>query len=490
VGASLNRVLSGHADETEAGVRNMVGVKELYDKLLQLEEDLDLFNQAMSGVLFWERVRAGIFFRITQSTISGQPSSTIRYSALKKIEFYLSSIIDLSRNPLLSRTKDVLFVGNERRLLRDDGRWWDIYTDPVIDYLDASYVSIEHDYLLNHRAPAKTANLRRLDFLYFLANLKRALGLARVSLTTEEKQLAHQISVEVSKRFGVDIDIGKAVQLTLEKRKANLGLYTCMLKRIRPKVVVIVVSYGKEDLIEACKSLRIPTVELQHGVISPYHPGYAFQGDLRRKSTFPDYLLTWGDYWQKCTEYPLDADHIVSVGYPFIEEMKRKQIDVTKKQQILIISQERIGTLISRFAVKLSEIEGLDYKIVYKLHPRECDSWRETYPWLADANLEVIDTTDAILHKLFAESMIQLGVFSTAIYEGLSYGLDTYLIDAPGVEYFTSLLKTGQVRKVSSSEELLNFINKQEASLPFDSEYFFRSNAIENIIRFLHDLVS
>ena len=466
----------------------MVGVKELYEKLLQLEEDLDLFNQAMNGVLFWERVRAGIFFRIVQSTISGQPSSTARYSFLKKIKFYLSAIINLPRNPLLSRKKDVLFVGNERRLLREDGRWWDIYIDPVIDRLDASNVSVEHDYLLDHRTPAKTANLRRLDVLYFLANLKRALGFARVSLTTEERQLARQISVEVSKRFGADIDIGRTVQLTLEKRSANLGLYTRMLKRIRPKVVVIVVSYGKEDLIEACKALRIPTVELQHGVISPYHPGYAFQGDFRRKSTFPDYLLTWGDYWQKCTEYPLDADHIVSVGYPFIEEVKGKQVNVTKKKQILIISQERIGTLISQFAVKLSEIAELDYKIVYKLHPRECDNWRETYPWLADAKLEVIDTTDAILHKLFAESMIQLGVFSTAIYEGLSYGLDTYLIDAPGVEYLTPLLRTGQVRKVSSSEELFTLIDTQEASMPFDSEYFFRSNAVDNIIRFLRDL--
>ena len=466
----------------------MVGVKELYEKLLQLEEDLDLFNQVMSGVIFLERVRTGIFFRIVQSTIIGQPSSAIRYSSLRKIKFYLSSIIDVPRNPLFSRSKDVLFVGNERRLLRDDGRWWDIYTDPVIDCLDSSYVSVEHDYLLDHRTPAKTTGLRRLDFLYFLANLKRALGLARVSLTIKEKQLVHQISDEVSKRFGADIDIGKTIQLTLEKRKANLGLYTRMLKRIQPKIVVIVVSYGKEDLIETCKSLRITTVELQHGVISPYHPGYAFQGDIRRKSTFPDYLLTWGDYWKKCTEYPLDADHIVSVGYPFIEEIKSKQVDVTKKKQILVISQERIGTLISRFAVKLSETRGLDYKIVYKLHPRECDNWRETYPWLADANLEVIDTTDVVLHKLFAESMIQLGVFSTAIYEGLSYGLDTYLIDAPGVEYFTPLLKTGQVRKVSSPEELLNLINKQEASLPFDSEHFFRSNAVDNIIRFLRDL--
>jgi hypothetical protein len=100
----------------------------------------------------------------------------------------------------------------------------------------------------------------------------------------------------------------------------------------------------------------------------------------------------------------------------------------------------------------------------------------------------VIDTPETSLYKLFSESAVQVGVFSTALYEGLSFGLQTYLLDAPGVEYLDPLVNTGNVQKVKTAEELKEILHLQETSTPFDSEYFFQSNAVSNIVRFLNDL--
>jgi hypothetical protein len=134
-------------------------------------------------------------------------------------------MIDILRNPFLAGTKDMLFVGSQRRTLRNDGRWWDIYTDPIINQLGVSYVAIEYDFGLHHSKPPRTANLRHFDFLFLLARLLRLLGLATISLSDDDKQQLRRIRFELQKRFNVDIQMEKIVLSMLQKRKALLPLY-------------------------------------------------------------------------------------------------------------------------------------------------------------------------------------------------------------------------------------------------------------------------
>jgi hypothetical protein len=47
-----------------------------------------------------------------------------------------------------------------------------------------------------------------------------------------------------------------------------------------------------------------------------------------------------------------------------------------------------------------------------------------------------------------------VGVFSTAIYEGIALGCRTCVVDLPGVEYMTRLVDAGYARKVSGADEL------------------------------------
>ena len=469
--------------------RSMMGIEEKYSKFWQLEDDLNLFDMRIEGVRFWERIRFSVFKSIFKQTAGQGPPALAAHSARERFRFYISSVIDILRNPFLGGTKDILFAGSPRRMLRDDGRWWDIYTDPVINQLGASYVSIEYPHELRHSKPPRTTNLRHFDFLLLLGRLRRLLSLARISLSDDDRRQLHNIRIEIKKRVNVDIQLEKMVLNVLQRRKALLPLHLLTLKRIRPKVVVVVVSYGKEDFIEACKCLRIPVVELQHGLIGPLHVGYAYQGEQRSKQTFPDYLLVFGDYWVNCTEYPIGRNRIISVGYPFLEEERKKYARTPRTRQILILSQGSIGEVLSKFALELSQTRDLDYEILYKLHPLECKGWEKKYPWLLSSNVKVIDTQEATLYELFAGSTIQVGVYSTTLYEGLTFGLQTYVLDAPGFEYMLPLLETGLVHRVSSVEELLRSINSRKSARAFDTEYFFKANAVANISSFLNGLI-
>ena len=271
----------------------------------------------------------------------------------------------------------------------------------------------------------------------------------------------------------------------LQKRKISLPLYLRLLKRVFPKVIVLVTGYGKQNLIEAAKRLRIPVVELQHGVIYPMHLAYNYPTSYIPTSVFPDYILVWGDYWKESADFPLESDRIVSVGYPYMNLQKEKYSKIQRKKQILFISQGGLGSSISNFAVNLFEHLGKDYEIVYKLHPGEWHNWRQKYPELVDSGLTVLDTASEILYKLFAESMIQIGVSSTAIYEGLAFGLRTFLIDTISVEFMNRLVELGYAQKVASLLEMQEYLSEKKDSDVFDHNIFFRENAILNIINFL-----
>lgn len=82
--------------------------------------------------------------------------------------------------------------------------------------------------------------------------------------------------------------------------------YDRMLNRIRPKVIIEVVSYSLPKLIvnDIAKKMNIPTIELQHGTMGKYHIAYNFSEkmDLKRfpiiffslasfGGTIPDYQL-------------------------------------------------------------------------------------------------------------------------------------------------------------------------------------------------------
>ena len=56
----------------------------------------------------------------------------------------------------------------------------------------------------------------------------------------------------------------------------------------------------------------------------------------------------------------------------------------------------------------------------------------------------------------------QIGAFSTAIYEGLAFNCKTFIIDVPGVEYLDDLIDKNIVKKVKSSEELINYLKEDE----------------------------
>lgn len=462
---------------------------DITDALLTLEAKSGFFEIEINGIPVWERIRFHVHRELLKALgVAGQAHSSAEFESIfERYWIPLRSLCESAgrRNPLLAPEHDVLVWGHSRRNMLDDGLWWDLYFDPIYDHLDLDYLHLESQHLRSHRRPAKTENLRYLDFIEYTAKLSREIGLGSNPPSDDELEELRRIRDEIHEEFGVDINFEEQVTATLALRQPLLVLYRRLLRRVDPDIVLLVVSYGRETFIEACQELSIPVVELQHGVIHPFHLGYRYPGD-RTKEAFPDYLFTFGEFWNDVVEYPIPEERVIGVGYPYLEQQREKYKEIPRKDQILFISQGPIGEQLSKFALEVDEDPRIDYSVIYKLHPGEYDRWRDEYPWLREVNFEVIDDPEVPLYRLFAESKVQIGVGSTAVYEGLSFDLETYVFDCPGSEVLEYLVEHGVAESVNSTEDLSSKLNNHR--IPFDKREFFKRESIDQISKEIREI--
>jgi CDP-glycerol glycerophosphotransferase (TagB/SpsB family) len=127
---------------------------------------------------------------------------------------------------------------------------------------------------------------------------------------------------------------------------------------------------------------------------------------------------------------------------------------------------------------------NVPYHLIYKLHPAEYDSTDERWNAFRDnAQVEIVRDRAKSLYACFAQANIQIGVTSTAIFEGLAFGLKTYIYHIEIAEYMRDLVKKNYAEMFESAGDLFEKIIKAPMSSAEDVNDFFMPNAKENIVR-------
>lgn len=456
------------------GDSEVTTIADVAEALLTLEAEHDLLEIRVGGVPMWERIRQPVLYRVLGSLdVTGQAHGDDTSKVGKLFRLLRSLVV---QSPLFADPTDLLVWGHERRKQLDDGRWIDVYCDPLLETLPEPVTYLEQSHEGRHLEPTVTDDVRHLDFVQQAPNLALQFLDDEHLLSEADREALRDVESLLETEFGTSVDLVGFAGVRLLRRRIQLPLYEAILRRVDPSLAVLVVSYGRETFVEACRRQGIPTIELQHGVVSRYHLGYSYPGE-RTKQWFPDYFFSFGDFWGETVEFPLPSDRIYSVGYPYLERRVASAGATPSADRIVFISQGRIGAQLSRFAQTVAERHP-ELDVVYKLHPGEYSRWEAEYPWLADAPLEVV--SDEPLYELFATSSAQVGVFSTALYEGLCFDLDTYIVDLPGVSYVEHLIDSDAARLVSSADELGEALAGPRTR-DVDTDRFFRPNALEHI---------
>lgn len=464
-------------------------MEEVYTTFLELEQSHDLYDIRIKGVPVWERVRKEVFDELVLQNVPPAMTSDSEPSGKKTFfwEFLVNGgFLDLIlKNPLLASKHDLVFV-NGRREKMGDGFWWNLYCDPVCEGSDLSCLHLDPS---DHyrESPLKTQSVRPVKPLAVMGRMRELMRNHFDGVPESVTRRLVSLERDISSTFHRDIDVLDRVRRHFLRRSRLLPMYERTLQRVDPEVAVAIPSWaGREVFIEACKHTGVPVIEIQHGTPNKYHLGYSYPNGT--KEAFPDYLFTWGEFWTEDLKLPIPDERVFHVGFPALEMRRAEHPPDDRADRLVVISQPTVGKELSRLAVGLEEHVGIDLAVTYKLHPGEYSGWRDAYPWLDRSEVEVIGGDGQGLYQLFSQAKAQLGVYSTAIYEGLTYGLRTFLLDIEEIEFMDKLVVTGAVDTVSTADQVAKGLDSP-AKGEVEIERLFRSNAIHNIRSRLNEVI-
>lgn len=480
------------------------------EEFLKFEKINSLFEQKAQGISYWLYLRVSLYDEINnQNNKTGQAHT--EYSDLslaKQVVRFLKLVHGaIFHNPLwFLRKKDVLVMNHARR--SKTGNYYEaLYTDRLLPVLPYSYSVLENPYQGYHSRPILTKNIRYKDYIDIAQELTKTIyyrPFHRHQITRQEMANLSVILKNIEEVFEVELPLltwQKKLQTIIWNYKVHQKYFKKIITRINPKIIIEVVSYSinRGVMNELAAERGIPTVELQHGTMGDGHIAYNFL-DAPKIPSFPDYLFLFGAFWKETTRFPIPTEKIIVTGSPYFEERLAKymQMKITPgtKKIILFISQGTIGLELSQKATELSDlIDPNKFKIKYKLHPGEYADWGNRYPGLASSSVEVVSTNSTKsnnLYDLFNEADYLVGVYSTAILEGIVLCPNVFIFDLFGHEHMHQLYENGYAKLVSEASEIFKTLTdeKIEANSRDMHESFWSKNSRDKITEAIIKIVN
>jgi len=423
-------------------------VKELCELMWEAERRFDLLTWKSHDVYVWQALRMNVYYLVAAQTgVLERPQKSERSVGRPggDLSWFRNTLL---RNLFAAGKPCDAVVFENPRYMTVDGENVDVYTKPLTEDFDArsiEYQLVDMAYRGRHE---KADHPRRCygDVVVMLGALRRKL--ARRRLNTTDLGLINEVEKFMGERAGAEVRIRGVLDWGLNKIVAEYPLYRRFFEIASPREVYCVVAYSITwvPMIMAAKDCGAEVIELQHGTISRYHLGYSFPDTATRPSLayIADRFYAWSDFWASAIDLPFRKNAVRVFGYRHFDERRKKYDGVEKiPNQLIVISQGAIGSSLADLMLRHAD-ELAEFKIVYKLHPGEYDHW-DRYASLVElsrrGNVDIVQDVD--LYRLLAESEYQIGVFSTAIYEGIEFGLKTVLADLPGIEYMSDLLENG-----------------------------------------------
>lgn len=485
-------------------LKKLVGEYVMINQFLEYEKNNNLFQLEIEGFKYWQYIRKDIYDDIlNKDNKIGQAHTSLRETPYyKRILLKLKQIPNwLLYNPLWNLSEKELLVFNHHRRVKNGEIYDCLYTDELLKVTDKTYYVYEQPILEKHFQPIRTEEIRYLDYsnFKFLLYYRFMKKIELRNFSEDDKKQIKYILFNIENNFDVIINKNK-ILLSIEKiymyNKYFRKVYSKIFDKVKPKAIIEVVSYGMDKFVinEIANERGIPTIELQHGTMGEYHIAYNF-AEKMNLPTFPDYVFTFGQFWKDTTRFPIKDDRVKVIGWPYFENKvnnnnKNNNYEIQNKKTILFISQGTIGRDLSQMAVNVAKmINPNKYNILYKLHPGEYNRWKQDYPWLIETNIEVIDHNHHDMHYYFSQSNIQVGVYSTALIEGLAYKLKTIIMKMYGYKSMANLYDSGYAHLASNSNEVINFCNiENDEEKPID-DYYWKKNSMENMISEINRIV-
>lgn len=458
--------------------------EDFMESFLQFEHKYKMFKKKVKGVYIWHYIRFNMFYEILK--VYGVDGVLVNHSPIKYSEFKKNKLWEkmITYNQFFAHHKEVLIVSHERKYYDKKGNARCIYTDLLSKYLSNTYYILDSKNTENEYIIQKNHNIIYQNIEIF-KQVKR-LQYTFEMVSTSELDSAIIIPLETYFNLKLDVKfknkISNLINHYLNNRKYLIQYYNYILKRIEPKIVILVVSYSFEKMVlcELAKERKIPVIELQHGMIGPMHIAYNFYSKINLPS-FPDYLFTFGQFERDKAKFPISKEHIISVGYPELENKSKIYNKIKQTKKIILFISQTLEIIAEYANIAAQNLDEKKYHIIFQLHPKEYSDWKlRLGAYLNHPNIEVRGDYKQTVHGSLAQADWVVGNFSTVLYEAQMYDVKVAILKVGLYKNMQYLYNCGKALLVDSPEYLIEQI-KEDSFHPDKKISIFERNSLNNI---------
>lgn len=433
-------------------------LKFISDRILEIENDFDLLNWVVDGVLVWQSARARIYETIVNSYYTNNYCIKDR-RVKKRYDIYSNIkralITSTVLNPYLDFKKNNTIIIESSRKELIDGEFIDIYTKYLCDHLDnlnTKYTIYSIGLPLRKVKRSWTFN-KSLDMVTLLSRTSSLFYSKKIS--SKHKSIISRVEKEFKSKINIEIDLLSIVRSELKRFKSNYLSYSLLFKIKQPHEIFLVGSSYKSALIKAAKDHGILVNELQHGLLTKESIIGNFPNSNEDSiEYFPDRFYIWKDLDMCNAKIPLSNSNILYFPNMHLNYVKKKYENKKRNQkQITVISQPYIGKQIFDYIIS-NIVKMSDWRIFYKLHPAEdIEDYEIPHNVKNQVDINLV-SNEISVYELLVESNIVIGVFSTALFEAIYLGCKIILIELPGIEFTSHLSTQKNVIKIKLNDDL------------------------------------
>ena len=427
----------------------------IFSDLEKLEIDEDLFNYRINNIFIWKLLRNRLVneIEVKHNLIQHKKRSTKPIGPIKRIfQLFLNSIY-LYRN----KNKKRLIV-NSDRYFSSGNKSHEIYT---YTYINSDSFVIDKNIYKNKRFNM-ISNIYSQDFIYFYLFNKKIINYDQLN----------QFYNKISELYIGDLSL-KSLNTMSRKNLVKTLIQFMVKKKKFDRIfdlnsfneVYLVCSYANHPVIASATERNITVFELQHGIVSDYHPGYSFPSKIDIPY-LPNFLLIWNDFFAS-KKIKTHFNCIIN-EFNYQNQMLLTKGSVKKGKVITVISQPTLSADLLKLALRISEI--FSYKVIFRLHPTEVSLKNIYENQLKYTNIQISDLTDDLYDQLLT-SAICIGAYSTVIYESLVCSCFPIVFGELGYFHFSEYIKNNKMKYAQNIESIISIIK----------EYDDEKNSINNL---------
>jgi hypothetical protein len=453
---------------------------DLKARIDEIESKYPVGTIEYEGIKIWPFIRSAIFlaYLFSEESITKKDKTWDSiYLSTRRI-FRVLTTMPLST--LVKKNASVLFTDDAESELRYiDGKLVDIFAVPVMDYVKDIIPVVSKT-----RASSITAFPQYINSDFFSIWAKLYSCIKKID---KKKIINRQILVEIVSNLEIQFDIDKYILSTF----SFIAIFRLYFKKMNPKDIFLICYYGIDKMAASyvAKEMKIPVIELQHGLIYNAHPPYVTKVNIA-PNPYPDYLFCFGEEFKKfVSPFIYNSKNIFIVGNYYIDYIKknkyRNNIVFLKKYNNLssqiIVTVAGLTELDSEILEFVEKISGFRHDLFFIYIPRIMTSGFVHY-----SHKNIFIETELDVYQCMQNSHITSTVSSTCAIESLTFGTPVILMNIQNLAkafYSDFFSPSDAVFYANTPEEYVSYIpdviNKDRKQIASSATYYYAENPQE-----------